>query len=138
MPREPLSSPDDASSLKSSGWGLARVLKALRYSADGLASAWRRESAFRQEVVVTAILLPLSLLARVTWLEHGLLAASLFLVLLVELVNSAIEAIVDRISVERHPLSKHAKDVGSAAVLLSLLVAGSIWAAILLPAYWPR
>jgi diacylglycerol kinase (ATP) len=138
MPREPDSPPDEAASLKSTGWGVARVLTALRYSLEGLRSAWVRESAFRQEVIVTAILLPLSLFARVTWLEHGLLAASLFLVLLVELINSAIEAVVDRVSPQRHPLSKHAKDVGSAAVLLSLLVAGCIWAAILLPVYWPR
>lgn len=134
---EPISAPEPVESLKSTGYGPARVLKALGYSLSGLRGAWRREAAFRQEVLAAVVMIPLSLFARVTWLEHALLVASVLLVLLVELVNSSIEAIVDRVSLERHPLSAHAKDAGSAAVLLACLIAAALWAAVLLPAYWP-
>jgi diacylglycerol kinase (ATP) len=127
---------DPIESLKSTGYGPARVLKALGYSLSGLRGAWRREAAFRQEVLAAIVLVPLSLFARVTWLEHALLVASVLLVLTVELVNSSIEAIVDRISMERHPLSGHAKDAGSAAVLVACLIAALLWAAILVPVYW--
>lgn len=125
-------------SLKSTGYGPARVLKALGYSLSGLRGAWQREAAFRQEIIAALVLVPLSLFARVTWLEHALLVASVLLVLLVELINSSIEAIVDRVSMERHPLSGHAKDAGSAAVLLACIITAALWAAILLPVYWPR
>lgn len=130
---EPASESNEVESLKSTGYGPARVLKALRYSLSGLRGAWQREAAFRQEAIAAAVLIPLSLFARVTWLEHALLVATVLLVMLVELVNSSIEAIVDRISMERHPLSGHAKDAGSAAVLVACLIAALVWAAILLP-----
>jgi len=128
----------EVEALKSTGYGPARVLKALGYSLSGLRGAWQREAAFRQEVIAAIVLVPLSLFAHVSWLEHALLVASVLLVLLVELVNSSIEAIVDRISMERHPLSGHAKDAGSAAVLMACVIAAMLWAAILLPVYWPR
>ena len=135
---QPGSESREAASLKSTGYGPARVLKALGYSLSGLRGAWQREAAFRQEIIAAVILVPLSLFARVTWLEHALLVASVLLVLLVELINSSIEAIVDRVSMERHPLSGHAKDAGSAAVLIACILAAVVWAAILLPVYWPR
>ena len=135
---EPGSESRGVESLKSTGYGPARVLKALGYSLSGLRGAWQREAAFRQEVIAAVVLVPLSLFARVTWLEHALLVASVLLVFVVELVNSSIEAIVDRISMERHPLSGHAKDAGSAAVLLACIIAAVVWAAILVPVYWPR
>ena len=135
---EPGPESHEVESLKSTGYGPARVLKALGYSLSGLRGAWQREAAFRQEVIAAVVLVPLSYFARVTWLEHALLVASVLLVLLIELVNSSIEAIVDRVSMERHPLSGHAKDAGSAAVLVACIIAAVVWAAILLPVYWPR
>jgi diacylglycerol kinase (ATP) len=110
--------------------GPARLLPALRHALDGLAGAWRTEGAFRQEVVIAAILVPASFFIPVTMLERLALAASLLFVLVVELLNSAIEATVDRISTERHPLSKHAKDTGGAAVLVAVAVAALTWATI--------
>ena len=134
---EPASESNEVERLKSTGYGPARVLKALGYSLSGLRGAWQREAAFRQEVIAALALVPLSLFARVTWLEHALLIATVLLVMLVELVNSSIEAIVDRISMERHPLSGHAKDAGSAAVLVACVIAAVVWGAILVPVYWP-
>jgi len=135
---EPTSEAREVERLKSTGYGPARVLKALGYSFSGLRGTWQREAAFRQEVLAAIVLVPLSLAAHVTWLEHALLIACVLLVLMVEVVNSSIEAIVDRISMERHPLSKHAKDAGSAAVLLACAITVLVWAGILVPAYWPR
>jgi diacylglycerol kinase (ATP) len=116
--------------------GLTRLWNALHYSITGLADAYRLEDAFRQEVLLAAILLPLSVVLRF-WLqlsgaEHALLIASVLLVLIVELLNSAIEATVDRVGLEQHKLSKRAKDIGSAAVLIALLNIISVWACILL------
>ncbi|MCA0244803.1 MAG: diacylglycerol kinase [Proteobacteria bacterium] len=114
--------------------GLSRVLFAARYSAEGLAAAWRHESAFRQELVLSAVMLPLALWLGTNWVERCLLAGSVLLVLIVELLNSGIEATVDRVSLDRHELSKRAKDYGSAAVGLALLLCGGIW----LAALWQR
>ena len=111
--------------------GLQRILYAARYSCDGLLSAYRRESAFRQECWLVFMLVPAAFWLGTTWVEVALLAGSALLVLVVELLNSAVEAAVDRISLDLHDLSKHAKDYGSAAVLLSLGLCGSIWAAAL-------
>ena len=113
--------------------GAGRVLKAFGYSIDGLAGAWRTEGAFRQEVLFAVVLIPVSCFLPVTMLEHGLLVASVLLVLVVELLNSAMEAAIDRISMDRHPLSKKAKDTGSAAVLLAIVTAMVTWGAILYP-----
>jgi len=111
--------------------GLDRVRHALGYSLDGLRQALRHESAFRQETVLAVLMLPAAFWLGRSWVEVALLAGAVLLVLIVELLNSAIEAVVDRVSFELHDLSKRAKDLGSAAVLLSLLLCGGIWAAAL-------
>jgi diacylglycerol kinase (ATP) len=116
--------------------GFARVVKAWRYSLDGLAGAWRTEGAFRQEAIVAAILIPVACFVPVSLIERGLLIASVLMVMVVELLNSAIEAGIDRISLERHPLSKKAKDTGSAAVLVAIVVAMVVWGAVLLPFFY--
>ena len=117
--------------------GFARVIAAWRYSLDGLAGAWRTEGAFRQEVILAAILIPIALLIPVPVLHRGLLVASVLMVIVVELLNSAMEATVDRISMDRHPLAKKAKDTGSAAVLVAILVAMIVWTAVLFPFVLP-
>lgn len=122
----------DASSLKSKS-GLKRIAAAAGYSVEGLRTAWRAEHAFRQEVVLFAIASGIALFLPVPATHKLLLIGVMVLVLIVELVNSALEAIVDRVSLERHPLSKAAKDLGSAAVCLALLLAGATWAVIVLP-----
>ncbi len=114
--------------------GIDRVVHATRYSAAGLVSAYRHESAFRQEFWLAAVMLPLSVWLGRNWVETALLAGSVVLVLIVELLNSGVEAAIDRISFELHDLSKRAKDFGSAAVCLSLLTCASIWIA----ALWTR
>ena len=113
--------------------GLRRIAKALRYSLDGLRSAWRSEHAFRQELFIVVPAIFLALVLPVSALEKAILIASALLILIVELLNSSIEAVVDRISLERHPLSKNAKDFGSAAVTLTILCAALIWGVILFP-----
>lgn len=110
--------------------GLRRVLRASVYSAQGLQHAWRFEAAFRQEFVVTLILAPVALWLGGSALERLLLIGSCVLVLVVELLNSAIEAAIDRVGHEHHELSGRAKDLGSAAVLLSLILATATWATI--------
>lgn len=111
--------------------GLRRVWNALGYSLAGFADAYRHESAFRQEVVLAAVLIPLSLVLPASGAGHALMAGSILLVLLVELLNSAVEAAVDRISLENHLLAKRAKDIGSAAVLLSLIHVAVVWVLVL-------
>ena len=122
--------PGDSTALKGKR-GLRRLMNATRYSVDGLAAAWRHETAFRQELVLCVVLLPVALLLPVPGAEQVLLIGSLLLVLIVELLNTAIEAAVDRDSVEIDPLGKRAKDYGSAAVMLALLAAGMTWVTIL-------
>jgi len=113
--------------------GPGRVIKAFGYSLHGLASAWRTEGAFRQEVLAAIVLIPLACFAPVTTVERVLLIGSVLLVMVVELLNSSIEATVDRISTERHPLAKKAKDTGSAAVLVAVTLAIFVWVATLGP-----
>jgi diacylglycerol kinase (ATP) len=110
---------------------LARPFIALRVAAQGLAAAWRHEIPFRMEVVAFAVLFPLSFWIGQTPVERALLIGSLLLVLIVELVNSAVEATLDRVSLEDHPLIGRAKDIASAAVGLSLVNAGVVWLFIL-------
>jgi diacylglycerol kinase (ATP) len=110
--------------------GLRRVWHATGFALAGLRSGWN-EAAFRQEAIASAVLLPLALWVGRSWVETALLAGAVILVLMVELLNTAIETAVDRIGPEWHALSKRAKDMGSAAVLLSLLLAGGIWIAAL-------
>lgn len=120
------------SEFKSKG-GVKRIYAAFLYSFQGLRTAWRIEHAFRQELMVAVPATIVALLLPVTPLEKLALLAVLILLLIVELINSAIEAVVDRISLERHPLSKNAKDFGSAAVALTLLLVTATWAVIVLP-----
>lgn len=107
--------------------GLDRVIHAAGYSWQGLSAAWRHESAFRQEGWLAMGLLPVAFWLGQSWIEVALLIGSVLLVLITELLNSAIEAVVDRVSLDWHELAKRAKDYGSAAVLLSLLLCGGIW-----------
>ena len=111
--------------------GLSRLWHATGYSLQGLRSAWG-ETAFRQEALASLVLLPLSLWLGRTWVETALLAATVILLMVVELLNTGIEAAIDRIGPEWHDLSKRAKDMGSAAVLLSLVLCGGVWAAALI------
>ena len=113
--------------------GLNRLWHATGYSIAGLRAGWG-EKAFRQEAISSVFLLPLAVWLGRDWVEIALLAASVLLVMIVELLNTGIEAAIDRIGPEWHELSKRAKDMGSAAVLLSLLICGGIWAA----ALWQR
>jgi diacylglycerol kinase (ATP) len=113
--------------------GLKRILNAMRYSLAGLKTAWKSEHAFRQELMLAIPACVVALVVPVSLLQKLALIAVLFLLLIVELINSAIEAVVDRVSFERHPLSKNAKDFGSAAVMLALTLATITWAVILVP-----
>ena len=113
--------------------GLNRILHAAGYSVQGLKAAWH-ETAFRQEFLLTLVLFPVGLWLAQTWEQASLLLGSLVLVLVVELLNTGIESAIDRIGPEWHDLSKRAKDMGSAAVLLSLLLCVGIWSA----AIWNR
>ena len=122
--------PADSRALKGER-GLRRVLNAAGYSLDGLRAAWRHEDAFRQELILAAIMMPTAALLPVTLVEKIVLIGVVLLVLIVELLNTAIEAAIDRDSLEINPLGKRAKDYGSAAVMLSLLLAGGAWTAIL-------
>ena len=110
--------------------GLRRILHATRYSIAGLRAAWRHEAAFRHECLLAALLVPLAFWIGRSAAERALLIGSCLLVLIVELLNSAVEAAVDRVGAERHPLAGRAKDLGSAAVLIGLVLAGTVWALI--------
>jgi diacylglycerol kinase (ATP) len=113
--------------------GLKRIVTAFGYSIAGFKSAWKNEHSFRQELCLMVVATIAALALPVSAIEKLLLIAVFVLVLIVELINSAIEAVVDRVSLERNPLSKNAKDFGSAAVLLALLLAGATWLVILWP-----
>jgi len=110
-----------------------RILRAFGYSFQGLRAAFRHEAAFRQELALAALLLPLGLWLGESGVERALLAGSWILVLIVELLNSAMEATVDRFGPGHHDLSGRAKDIGSAAVMLSIGLATMIWALIIFP-----
>ena len=111
--------------------GLRRLLNAFGYSVDGFKAAYKHEDAFRQEVLFSIILTPLAFYLGNNAIEIALMVASVLLVLIVELLNSAIEAVVDRVSIERHELAKRAKDIGSAAVFIALLVVVVVWCLVL-------
>ena len=112
--------------------GLRRILNATRYSLAGIAAAARYEEAFRQELVVVAVLVPVGWILGANGIGRALLIGSLLLVLIVELINAAVEAAVDRVSLDHHDLAKRAKDLGSAAVMLAIASASAIWALVLL------
>ena len=111
--------------------GIARLTSAFWNTMDGFKSAWHGEQAFRQEVVAGAVGTVIALLLPISAFQKLALIGVLLFVVIIELINSAIEAVVDRISLERHPLSKDAKDFGSAAVGLSIVLAAAIWAVVL-------
>lgn len=114
--------------------GLDRIIRAAGYSWSGLQAAYRCEAAFRQETWLAAFLLPAAFWVGRSWVEVALLCGSVLAVLVVELINSSIEAVVDRVSLDLHDLSKRAKDLGSAAVMLSIILCSGIW----LAALWAR
>ena len=122
-----------------SALGLGRIWHATRYSLQGLGATYRHEAAFRQELALAAVLMPLAvalaLWSPLTWTQCALLLASVMLVLLVELLNSALESVVDRISEDHHELSKRAKDTGSAAVLLALVICATVWFFVLIDVF---
>lgn len=111
--------------------GVKRIVLAFGYSLAGLRSAFKNEAAFRQELLLAVILLPLLFLFDIDITQRLIMVATLILVLIVELINSAIEAIVDRIGTEHHELSGRAKDIGSAAVLVSLFLMTYVWGTVL-------
>lgn len=111
--------------------GLKRIILAAGYSIQGLKSAFKHEAAFRQELLLAAVLIPLACILSVSQIERLLLIASVVLVIMMEIINSAIEAVVDRIGTEHHELAGRAKDMGSAAVLIALLLCAYIWIEIL-------
>lgn len=111
--------------------GIRRILNAFGYSLAGLAAAYRHEAAFRQEIWLALVLVPAAFIMPVSGSGKALMAGSVMLVLVVELLNSAVEAVVDRVSLEHHELAKRAKDVGSAAVFVSLANVLVVWALVL-------
>lgn len=115
--------------------GISRIIDACKYSWQGLKAAWKHEAAFRQELTVVLILVPLALFLGQSAAQISLMLLSLFIVLIVELINSAIEAVVDRFGGEHHQLSGRAKDIGSAAVFISLLNVLSVWGVIIVMNY---
>lgn len=116
---------------KSSGRGLARLVNAFQWSLAGFRSALRHEEAFRQELALFVLMAPLGLWLGDNGIERALLVGSLFVVLITELLNTAVESVVDRVGPDQHVLSKRAKDIGSAAVFLSLVNAAVTWALVI-------
>lgn len=113
--------------------GLTRIIKAAGYSWKGLRAAWQHEAAFRQEAVAVIIAIVIAALLDVDAVTRVLLVGAVVMVIIVEILNSAIEAVVDRIGSEIHPLAGRAKDMGSAAVLLTILLAAFVWIMLLVP-----
>lgn len=107
--------------------GLKRLLKATGYSYKGICAAFKHEAAFREEVLLAAVAIPLAIWLDVSQVERILMISSVLLIVLVELLNSALEAVVDRVGQEHHELSGRAKDMGSAAVFIAMIIAGYIW-----------
>ncbi|MFI4982766.1 MAG: diacylglycerol kinase [Nevskiales bacterium] len=130
-----MNAPENPSSFTESPFkgktGLRRIWNALHYSLAGLAAAYRHEDAFRQEAMLAAVLIPVAFLLPASGSGHALMIASVLLVLIVELLNSAIEAAIDRISLDHHRLSKRAKDIGSAAVLVALINIVATWSLVI-------
>ena len=112
--------------------GLTLIIKAAEYSTKGFRAAWKYESAFRQEIVLTGALIPFAFWLGRDPVEVGMLISCLLLVVIVELLNSAIEAVVDRVGDELHQLSGRAKDLGSAAVFVTLILTGVLWVSVII------
>jgi diacylglycerol kinase (ATP) len=115
---------------KPANTGIRRIFRAAKFSAQGLAQAWRHEAAFRQEIALTLLLTPIAVWLGRTAVERALLISVCLIVIIVELVNSAIEAAIDRHGAEHHELSGRAKDLGSAAVFISLVLVLLVWSAV--------
>lgn len=113
--------------------GLTRLWNALGYSRDGIGAAWTNEAAFREEILLAAVTIPLAFYLGKNGVERALMIGAILLILIVEILNSAVEAVVDKASPEKSELAKRAKDMGSAAVLFSLINAAVIWACVLWP-----
>jgi diacylglycerol kinase (ATP) len=111
--------------------GITRLLRAFGYSFQGFRHAWREEAAFRQEAGLALLLIPAGLYLGRSGVERALLVSPMLIILVVEILNSAVEAVVDRSGTERHPLAGMAKDMGSAAVMLSFVLLGTVWALVL-------
>ncbi len=111
--------------------GITRLLRAFGYSFQGFRHAWREEAAFRQEVTLSLLVIPAGLYLGHSGVERAMLVSPMLLILVVEILNSAVEAVVDRSGTERHPLAGMAKDMGSAAVMLSFALLGTVWLLIL-------
>jgi diacylglycerol kinase (ATP) len=111
--------------------GITRLLRAFGYSFQGFRCAWREEAAFRQEVALSLLVIPVGLYLGRSGVERALLVSPMLMILVVEILNSAVEAVVDRSGTERHPLAGMAKDMGSAAVMLSFVLLGTVWLLIL-------
>jgi len=112
--------------------GLIRIVHAFFNSLNGLRDAWTHESAFRQEILLAVVLIPTACIVHVSAVERAALIGAVLLVMIVELLNTSVEAAIDRISFDHHSLSKRAKDIGSAAVMLSLINAAAVWGLVLL------
>ncbi len=110
---------------------MTRLLRAFGYSFQGFRHAWREEAAFRQEVTLSLLIIPAGLYLGHSGVERAILVSPMLLILVVEILNSAVEAVVDRSGTERHPLAGMAKDMGSAAVMLSFALLGTVWLLIL-------
>ncbi len=111
--------------------GLTRLLRAFGYSFQGFRHAWREEAAFRQELLLSLLVIPAGLYLGRSGVERAMLVSPMMLILVVEILNSAVEAVVDRSGTERHPLAGMAKDMGSAAVMMSFAMLGTVWLLIL-------
>jgi diacylglycerol kinase (ATP) len=111
--------------------GITRLLRAFGYSLQGFRHTWREEAAFRQEVLLSLVVVPGGLYLGRAGVERALLVSPMLLILVVEILNSAVEAVVDRSGTERHPLAGMAKDMGSAAVMLSFFLLGTVWLLVL-------
>ena len=112
--------------------GLVRLWNALGYSRDGIAAAWKNEAAFREEILLAAVSIPLAIFLGKNGVDRALLIGSILLILIVEILNSALEAVVDKASPEKHELAKRAKDIGSAAVLIGLVNVVIVWVLVII------
>ncbi len=115
--------------------GITRIIRAFGFSMKGFRAAWQHEAAFRQEAMLTFVLVPLAMVVAETTMQLALLLLTLFIVLITEILNSAVEAVVDRVSDEHHDLAGRAKDMGSAAVFLSLTMTCVIWGLVIFERY---
>lgn len=127
-----MNDPESEKDIKPNGAGVGRLVRAFNCSLAGIKAAWNNEAAFRQELIFCVVMFPVALILGETGVEKALLISCLFLILIIEIVNTAVEAAIDRIGPQLHPFSKLAKDMGSAAVLFSFVNWGVVWFFVLL------